>query len=76
MVDIKLFSSLYSIEAINGVGFLLSMLETKVKSLKTQAELSAAERVQKKSAIALSRYVFEVFSILRSGSKKGPTVRN
>jgi len=45
----------HSIEAINGVGFLLSMLETKVKSLKTQAELSAAERVQKKSAIALSR---------------------
>ena len=49
----------HSIEAINGVGFLLSMLETKVNSLKTQAELSAAERVQKKSAIALSRYVFD-----------------
>ena len=45
----------YEIEAINGVGFLISMLETKVNSLKTQAEISAAERVQKKSAIALSR---------------------
>jgi len=45
----------YEIEAINGVGFLISMLETKNKSLKTQAEISAAERVQKKSAIALSR---------------------
>merc|ERR1712008_175894 len=41
----------HDIEAINGVGFLISMLETKVNSLKT----SAAERVQKKSAIALSR---------------------
>ena len=58
-MELYSFNSLYSIEAINGVGFLLSMLETKVKSLKTQAELSAAERVQKKSAIALSRYVFE-----------------
>ena len=36
-------------------GFLIAMLETKVNSLKTQAEISAAERVQKKSAIALSR---------------------
>jgi len=45
----------HDIEAINGVGFLISMLETKVNSLKTQAEISAAERVQKKSAIALSR---------------------
>jgi hypothetical protein len=45
----------YDIEAINGVGFLIAMLETKVNSLKTQAEISAAERVQKKSAIALSR---------------------
>ena len=49
----------HDIEAINGVGFLLTMLETKVDSSHSQlsqAEISAAERVQKKSAIALSRY--------------------
>ena len=45
----------HDIEAINGVGFLLTMLETKMTSILGPAELSAAERVQKKSAIALSR---------------------
>ena len=45
----------HDIEEMNGVGFLLSMLETKSGCLSSQAEVSAAERVQKKSAIALSR---------------------
>ena len=48
----------HDIEAINGVGFLLSMLETKMSNISNQSEVSAAERVQKKSAIALSRYIF------------------
>ena len=48
----------HDIEIIDGVGFLLKMLDTKVNGVETlsHAELSAAERVQKKSAIALSRY--------------------
>ena len=47
----------HDIQSINGVGFLLSMLETKMKQTPAlnQAEILAAERVQKKSAIALSR---------------------
>ena len=47
----------HDIEAMDGVGFLLAMLETKLTNILAPAELSAAERVQKKSAIALSRYV-------------------
>ena len=44
------------IRAVEGIGFLLAMLETKVTSSNlSQAELAAAERVQKKAAIALSR---------------------
>ena len=46
------------IQSINGVGFLLSMLDTKLRDTLpplSQAEVMAAERVQKKSAIALSR---------------------
>ena len=46
----------HDIEAIDGVGFLLSMLETSLNGTNSKSELSAAERVQKKSAIALSRY--------------------
>merc|ERR1711936_760240 len=42
-------------EAMDGVGFLLAMLETKLTNILATAKLSAAERVQKKSAIALSR---------------------
>ena len=45
----------HDIEAIDGVGFLLSMLETSLNGTNSKSELSAAERVQKKSAIALSR---------------------
>eukprot|EP00095_Tigriopus_kingsejongensis_P011759 snap_masked-scaffold241_size241811-processed-gene-1.3 protein:Tk11759 transcript:snap_masked-scaffold241_size241811-processed-gene-1.3-mRNA-1 annotation:"conserved hypothetical protein" len=45
----------HDICSMNGVEFLLSMLETKVTSQLSQAELAAAERVQKKAAIALSR---------------------
>ena len=53
----------HEIQSINGVGFLLSMLDTKVPELLidqdqqqgNKAEILAAERVQKKSAIALSR---------------------
>lgn len=45
----------HDIEAIDGVGFLLTMLEIKVTQRLGQAELSAVERVQKKAAIALSR---------------------
>ncbi len=45
----------HDIEAINGVGFLLTMLETQIPTLNNQAEIMAGERVQKKSAIALSR---------------------
>ena len=51
----------HEIQSINGVGFLLSMLETKIPDPSTEqqhenrAEILAAERVQKKSAIALSR---------------------
>ncbi len=47
----------HDIEAIDGVGFLLTMLETRINGPEdlSPAELSAAERVQKKSAIALSR---------------------
>jgi hypothetical protein len=47
----------HDIEAIDGVGFLLSMLDTKMTHVQMgrQAEIAAAERVQKKSAIALSR---------------------
>ena len=45
------------IRAVDGVPFLLSMLETRADSGElTQAETAAAERVQKKAAIALSRY--------------------
>ena len=59
----------HDIEAINGVGFLLSMLETKVgASGSSQAEISAGERVQKKSAIALSRYVCVILCHLGSFS--------
>ena len=47
----------HDIEAMDGVGFLLAMLETKLTNILAPAELSAAERVQKKAAIALSRYV-------------------
>ena len=46
----------HDIEAIDGVGFLLSMLETSLNGTNSKSELSAAKRVQKKSAIALSRY--------------------
>lgn len=45
----------HDIEVIGGVGFLLTMLETKISCQFSPAELSAVERVQKKSAIALSR---------------------
>ena len=44
------------IQSIDGVGFLLTMLDTRVVDAGlSQAEVLAAERVQKKSAIALSR---------------------
>jgi len=47
------------IQSLDGVGFLLSMLETKLTPSShqqlNQAEILAAERVQKKAAIALSR---------------------
>ena len=53
----------HEIQSIDGVGFLLSMLETEIpapfmnqeKQQENKAEILAAERVQKKSAIALSR---------------------
>ena len=45
------------IQNLDGVGFLLAMLETKMEANLSQAEIAAAERVQKKSAIALSRLV-------------------
>lgn len=53
----------HEIQSIDGVGFLLSMLDTKIPELLmdqeeqqgNKAEILAAERVQKKSAIALSR---------------------
>merc|ERR1719411_930049 len=45
----------HDIEAMDGVGFLVAMLETKLTNILNPAELSAAERVQKKAAIALSR---------------------
>jgi len=45
------------IQNLDGVGFLLAMLETKMEANLSQAEVAAAERVQKKSAIALSRLV-------------------
>ena len=52
----------YEIQSIDGVGFLLSMLETKIpepfideQQQGNQAEILASERVQKKAAIALSR---------------------
>ena len=52
----------HDIEAMDGVGFLLAMLETKLTNILAPAELSAAERVQKKAAIALSRYFFRQIS--------------
>ena len=47
------------IHAVDGVEFLARMLETKAvdEGVLTPAELAAAERVQKKAAIALSRLV-------------------
>ena len=47
----------HDIQSIDGVGFLLSMLETKttIRPALNQAEMLAAERVIKKAAIALSR---------------------
>lgn len=45
----------HDICSVRGVEFLLSMLDTKVNAQLNQAELAAAERVQKKAAIALSR---------------------
>jgi hypothetical protein len=45
----------HDIQTLDGVGFLLAMLETKISQHLSQAEVAAAERVQKKSAIALSR---------------------
>ena len=53
----------HEIQSLDGVGFLLSMLDTEIpKPIMTNeqqqentAEVLAAERVQKKSAIALSR---------------------
>lgn len=46
------------IRAVDGVAFLLAMLETKANDPElTQAEMAAAERVQKKAAIAISRYL-------------------
>ena len=47
------------IHAVDGVEFLARMLETKAvdEGVLTPAELAAAERVQKKAAIALSRFV-------------------
>ena len=45
----------HDIQNLDGVGFLLAMLETKMTPHLSQAEIAAAERVQKKSAIALSR---------------------
>jgi hypothetical protein len=46
------------IHSVDGVDFLLRMLETKAvdEGHLSPAELAAAERVQKKAAIALSRY--------------------
>lgn len=50
------------IHSVDGVSFLLSMLETKTTAEElSQAELAAAERVQKKAAIALSRYTLELY---------------
>ena len=48
------------IHAVDGVEFLARMLETKAvdEGVLTPAELAAAERVQKKAAIALSRFVW------------------
>lgn len=47
----------HDIQNLDGVGFLLSMLETKISHDPplSQAEVLAAERVVKKAAIALSR---------------------
>lgn len=45
----------HDIQTLDGVGFLIAMLETRIHQHFSPAELSAAERVQKKSAIALSR---------------------
>ena len=53
----------HEIQSLDGVGFLLSMLETEIpkpvmamdQQQENTAEVLAAERVQKKSAIALSR---------------------
>ena len=53
----------HEIQSMDGVGFLLSMLDTNIPSpvinqeqqQENKAEVLAAERVQKKSAIALSR---------------------
>ena len=46
------------IRAVSGIPFLVQMLQTtRTKQSKlSHAELAAAERVQKKAAIALSRY--------------------
>ena len=58
------------IRAVDGVAFLIAMLETKAKGLGSSAELAAAERVQKKSAIALSRLCNDTqvcYDVIRSG---------
>jgi hypothetical protein len=44
------------IRSVSGIPFLVQMLATRINQSKlSQAELAAAERVQKKAAIALSR---------------------
>ncbi len=49
------------LRAVDGVAFLISMMESRSKSASASggeglsAEMAAAERVQKKAAIALSR---------------------
>ena len=59
------------IHAVDGVEFLARMLETKAvdEGVLTPAELAAAERVQKKAAIALSRFVKGTY--LCVGAKRG-----
>ena len=58
------------IRSVDGVSFLMTMLETKTSSSQSQAELADAERVQKKSAIALSRLCNDAqvcYDVIRSG---------
>ena len=58
------------IHSVDGVTFLLGMLETKAATENmTQAETAAAERVQKKAAIALSRSENESAKVNLTGNQ-------